>query len=59
MYHYCFECSLTTRECDNTKFVVEGSEILREDCVAIHNALNHSPDIVICSSSIELESKDQ
>lgn len=52
MYHHCFECRLDTKTLGNTKFVVEGSEERREDCVAIHNALTESPSIVIQSACI-------
>lgn len=54
MYHYRFECRLDTKEHGNTKFIVEGSENRREDCVAIHNALAEAANIVIRSACIAL-----
>lgn len=53
MYHYCFECRLNAKPRGNTRFVVEGTEPIRKECEAIHNALLHSPDIVISNASIE------
>ncbi len=55
MYHYCFKCRLNTRVYGNIRFMVEGQRYLREECVAIHDALCHSPDIIISSASIELK----
>lgn len=52
MFHYRFECRLDIVKRGNPKFVVEGTEAHRETCVAIHNALIESPQIVITSASI-------
>lgn len=52
MFHYRFECRLDDKPRGNVKFVVEGDEARREDCVAIHNALIESPCIVIRSAGI-------
>lgn len=52
MYHYRFECRLNDKPRGNVKFVVEGDESRREDCVAIHNALIESPCIVLQSAVI-------
>ncbi|WP_294626342.1 hypothetical protein [uncultured Bilophila sp.] len=47
MFHYRFDCRLDSKPHGNVKFVVEGDEAQREDCVAIHNALLDSPHIVV------------
>ena len=52
MFHYRFECRLDTAKRGNPKFVVEGDEAHRTACVAIHNALIESPQIVITGASI-------
>lgn len=52
MFHYRFECRLNIAKRGNPKFVVEGGEARRETCVAIHNALIESPQIVITGASI-------
>jgi hypothetical protein len=52
MFHYRFECRLNIAKHGNPKFVIEGDEARRETCVAIHNALIESPQIVITGASI-------
>lgn len=52
MYHYRFECRTDLESAKNVRFIVEGTEESRTDCVKIHNALIASTQIVISDASI-------
>lgn len=59
MYHYRFECRTNLKTSENIRFIVEGAEKSRTDCVKIHNALIASKQIIISGASITTGKDEQ